>query len=287
MAKSDAAPRTERIHPASLEGVGLNVLHWGKDGDPVVVLLHGGGANAHWWDHLAPRLAVAHHVVALDFRGHGDSDHPEPSETDAFDRDLEALLQHLGDPRPVLAGHSMGGHIAVRYTAARGGVRALVALEIAQGAAPRDRRRARLALLARRSYATREEAVRRYRFLPAASDANETLRRHIAEHSVRKEEDGRFGFKFDARWFGLSAQQQPALEAILCPVLVVRGAESALLTHEGARSLVQALHDATLAEIPDAGHNVHLEKPDSVLDAIETFLAQVDLSHESLTEPGA
>jgi pimeloyl-ACP methyl ester carboxylesterase len=83
--------RSERFTIPELLGVHLHTLRWGDDSLPPLILLHGGGANAHWWDHVAPRLATRFHVVALDFRGHGDSDHPETLVAGAFNNDLEAL----------------------------------------------------------------------------------------------------------------------------------------------------------------------------------------------------
>ena len=64
------------------------------------MLLHGGGANAHWWDHVAPAFAERFHVVALDFRGHGDSERSDDLAVGAFNRDLEALLAELSALRP-------------------------------------------------------------------------------------------------------------------------------------------------------------------------------------------
>ena len=92
--------RSERFTTPSLGGVFLHALHRGDASRRPLVLLHGGGANAHWWDHLAPAFAERFHVVALDFRGHGDSDHPAALEIGGFARDLEALLQHLGAHEP-------------------------------------------------------------------------------------------------------------------------------------------------------------------------------------------
>ena len=74
---------TERFESRSLGGVALHAVHRGDPSRPKLVLLHGGGANAHWWDHLAPTLAERFHVVALDFRGHGDSDYPDALEVGA------------------------------------------------------------------------------------------------------------------------------------------------------------------------------------------------------------
>jgi pimeloyl-ACP methyl ester carboxylesterase len=267
-----AEPRSERFTNAFLDGVKLHVLHRGRASDPKLVLLHGGGANAHWWDHLAPAFAGRHHVLALDFRGHGDSDYPETLAVGAFDRDLEALLEHIGDRGAILVGHSMGAHVALSHAARHRGLRAVIALEISHGGRPGERRRARLALAARRTYPSREEALRRFQFLPAAPGADEALRASIAENSVRREADGRFGFKFDAQWFTLPRATPPDLGRIACPVLVIRGAESGLLTPEGAAELVGLIPSARCVEIAGGGHNVHLERPGDVLATMEAFL---------------
>jgi pimeloyl-ACP methyl ester carboxylesterase len=250
------------------------------------VLLHGGGANAHWWDEVAPALAERFCVAALDFRGHGDSDHPEPH-PGAFQRDLVALLEHLGAPDAVLVGHSMGGHVALEHAARHGGARrprAVVAVDVARGTGTRTRRLMRLALAARRTYRSREEAIARFRFLPPAPGAPEALRARIAAASVGEGPDGRFAFKFDPRWFALPPASPPVLARVGTPTLVVRGAESPLLSHEGAVALVGEIPGARLVEIPGAEHNVHLEQPGVFLAAVQGFLEEV---YGSEVESGA
>jgi pimeloyl-ACP methyl ester carboxylesterase len=269
--------RSERFSTPSLDGVALHAIHHGDPDRPPLVLLHGGGANAHWWDEVAPALAERFHVVALDFRGHGDSDAPEPR-PGAFGRDLVGLLEHLGAPGAALLGHSMGGHVALGHAARYGGARrprALVAVDVARGAGTRTRRMMRLALAARRSYRTREEAVARFRFLPPAPGAPEALRARIASASVREEPDGRFGFKFDPRWFALPPEEGPELAHVASPTLLVRGAESPLLSREGALALASEIRGARLVEIEGAGHNVHLEQPGRFLAAVLAFLTGV------------
>ena len=266
--------RSERFTTPSLGGVFLHALHRGEASRHPLVLLHGGGANAHWWDHLAPAFAERFHVVALDFRGHGDSDHPASLSPGGFARDLEALLQHVGAHEPVLMGHSMGGHIALDHAARSGQLRALVAIEIVRGAPSRERRAMRLALAARRSYRTREDAIARYRFLPPAPHASESLRASIAAHSVGQEQGGRFGFKFDPRWFGLPPSQPPPLGAVRCPTLIVRGAESPLLSAEGAAAFAAEIPAARIAVVEAAGHNLHLEQPEAFLAAVQPFLLE-------------
>ena len=266
-------PRSEKFSCDGLRGVELHLLHWGDDDRPELILLHGGGANAHWWDHMAPLLAKEYHVVALDFRGHGDSDHPEELKVGAFSDDLEALLEHLGSANAALVGHSMGAHVALDHAARHSETRALVLIDLSRGASRRSRRSARLALSLRRTYHSRSEAVARFRFLPPSEHASEALRESIARHSVREESGERFGFKFDPRWFGLPARPRPDLSAVRCPTLLVRGAESALLTREGAESLAVEIGSSTLVEIAGAGHHVHLDRPDALLREMIRFLA--------------
>jgi len=264
---------TLRFTRPELHGVTLHAQLRGDPGSPCVVMLHGGGANLHWWDEIAPSLAERFRVVCLDFRGHGDSDHPEDLLIGAFHRDLEALLAELAPERYALVGHSMGGHVALDHAAVDPRVWSVVAVEVSFGAAHRERRRTQLALALRRPYATRDEALARYRLMPSTPGAPESLRRALAEHSIRELSDGRFVYKFDPRWFGLPPAPHAKLSDVRCPTLVIRGCDSTLLTREGATSLVEKLPSGRLLEISGAGHNVHLERPTEVIVAVTEHLA--------------
>lgn len=275
----------------SRDGVRLHVLVWrdavgdGSGGRAPVVLLHGGGANAHWWDHLAEPISRDRAVYALDFRGHGDSDHPEIREVGAFNVDLEALVDWLGRGDLVLVGHSLGAAVALDHASRYREPRGLVLVDLARGGSPRTGRRARLALSLRRSYRTREEAIERFRFLPESSHASEALRARIAAHSVREEGDGRFGYKFDPAWFTLPSRPPPRLENVVCPTLLVRGSESTLLTREAAEAFVARLPAARWVEIPESGHHVMVDRPDRLLETIRAFLVGIDRRQPDL-EPG-
>ncbi len=266
--------RSEYFSTQTISGVRLHALHWGDETLRKLVLLHGGGANAHWWDHLAPVLAERFHVIALDFRGHGDSDYPEELVTGSFNADLDALLEHLDTEEVVLVGHSMGAYVALDHAARDSSITGLALIDLARGAPHRARRAARLALLFRHTYPSREEAVARYRFHPAARHASESLRESIARHSVREEPDGRFGYKFDSRWFGIPARPAPDISAVCCPTLLLRGEESELLGREAAKAFQAELPNAQLLEIRAAGHHVQLDQPAEVLKSLGAFLDQ-------------
>jgi pimeloyl-ACP methyl ester carboxylesterase len=266
--------RVERFSVPALRGVSLRALHWGDPDAPLVVLLHGGGANAHWWDHVAPALAGGHHVVALDFRGHGDSDWPEDTYVGAFCDDLDALLDHLGGPPVLLAGHSLGAHVALDRAARDPAVGGLALIDLAWNAPEGPRRAARRVLSLRLTHPTRERAVAAFRFVPAAARAPEPLRSAVAERSVRREPDGRFGFKFDPRWFALPYRPLPPLSGVACETLIVRGAERPLLGPAAARDLAARMPRARVVEVEGAGHHVHFDRPEAATAILAEFLAK-------------
>jgi len=256
----------------------LHALYWksGLEGDEEAgapaILLHGGGANAHWWDAVAVQLAMSRPVYALDFRGHGDSSYPTNQFVGAFNIDLEAILTLLGREDVYLIGHSMGAAVALDHASRFPATRGVALVDLARGGPPGGGRRARLALAHRRSYRTREDAVARYRFLPESSHPDEGTRSYIAEHSVRAEPDGRFSYKFDPRWFTLPARPRPDLARLSCRTLLIRGGDSPLLSADSARDFVSEVAGGQLVEIADAGHHVLIDQPDRLFEVLEDFL---------------
>src|SRR5262245_64329266 len=98
-----------------VNGLALSALEWGVPGRPALCFLHGGSAHAHWFDRIAPAFADRYHVLALDQRGHGESQWPAVSAyaTPDFVSDLIGVFDALGWTRAALVGHSMGGHNAM------------------------------------------------------------------------------------------------------------------------------------------------------------------------------
>jgi pimeloyl-ACP methyl ester carboxylesterase len=102
-----------------VNGVGLAVEEWPGRG-PAIVCVHGLSANHLSWDAWARFLAPRHRVIAYDLRGRGDSDKPDTGYNLAqHGDDLAALLDHLGLPRAIVMGHSLGAAIVARFAADR------------------------------------------------------------------------------------------------------------------------------------------------------------------------
>ncbi len=107
-----ALPR-ERVIDAG--GLRLHCLEWGDAAAPPVLLVHGNGGHAHWWDPLVPYLTPGWRLIAPDLRGHGHSDWPAEPAYDivACAGDLVGILDAMGLQRVAIIAHSMGARTAV------------------------------------------------------------------------------------------------------------------------------------------------------------------------------
>jgi len=95
--------------------------HYVSKGEgPPIVLLHGLGGSLHVWHGVIENLAMHHHVVALDLRGHGRSGgHDSVLSVQGWVADVEALLAALELPAVTLVGHSLGSLVAQHLAAGR------------------------------------------------------------------------------------------------------------------------------------------------------------------------
>jgi pimeloyl-ACP methyl ester carboxylesterase len=257
----------------------FHFLDWGGAGGPPLLLLHGGAQTAHSWDEVAPDLARDHHVLALDQRGHGDTDWAPAGgyQRSDFVADIGAFLADRGWPSATLIALSMGGLNAIAFAAADPArVRGLVVVDVAPTVAPAGVSAIR-AQLAVRDFATFEEAVdKALAFNPRRTRANIRMR---LGHALRQGADGRWTYKFDPAIAGGGVERDfeqlwAELGRIRCPTLLVRGAESAVLAADTAVRFVRELPGAAVAEVPGAGHSVMGDNPEGFLGAVRPFLAR-------------
>jgi pimeloyl-ACP methyl ester carboxylesterase len=239
----------------------LNLVDWGGKG-PALLFAHGYGHHARLWDPLVPHLAGSYRVLALDNRGHGDSD-PDPGfryHNAAIARDLEAVVDALGVDEISLVGHSQGGHACLRLAGRQPQrVRRLVLVDagpdIAPGSSGAPREVFRLLAPSFASVEAYEQILAEVH--PKLSADH---RAALARSSLNATDDGRYAPRLDERFLRKQSKRDAEtrvkfdreawaekenariwhyLERIACPTLVMRGEHSPLLSARVARQMVE------------------------------------------------
>jgi pimeloyl-ACP methyl ester carboxylesterase len=279
------APLTEpRDGSLPLRGFRLHFLEWGNPAGRPLVLLHGITGHARTWDTLAIALAEEWRVFAVDQRGHGDSD-PAPDgdyTVGAMAEDLGAFADAQGLATFSLLGLSMGGRVAMGFAGAHPGrVERLVIVDIAPDIHPPGMARIRQMIAsAPEAIESEEWAVETAMAANPRADVGEL--RHRIKHALRREPDGTLTWKYarDLReMMRRGGRREPMdlwerLTRITCPTLLVRGAESDVLSAELAHRVIAALPDGRLVEVPGAGHSVPGDRPAEFVSVVRGFLAR-------------
>jgi len=257
-------------------GARINYRVWGEPGQPGIVLVHGGAANAHWWDHVAPWLCAGRRVVALDLSGHGDSDHRGEYSRALWADEVMAVAgaANFGG-RPVIVGHSLGGfvtlEVAERFGRALAGI--VVIDSAVRGAAPEAAAR----LLRRtsagvRTYPTLARIVERFRPLPEDTEVPRWLSEYLAHRSIRAVPDG-YRWQFDLKIFGAAGLTPDEVVRAACPVALVRG-QWGFLTPGLSQQLAARTGPGTVqVTIPQAGHHIMLDQPLALTAVVDTLAA--------------
>ncbi|MGH8013645.1 MAG: alpha/beta fold hydrolase [Candidatus Binataceae bacterium] len=261
----------------------LHFLEWNPRGRVCVVLLHGSSANAWWWEWVADALAGQEEIrlVAVDLRGHGDSEwvRPPAYKPGEYADDVARFIDGLGLTRPVVAGHSMGGIVALtfalRYPQT---ARAIIAIDVAiTSTARRDRYLRHLKSLPTIVYPDLETARSRFRLMPNEGEIPASTLARIAENSLERTEDGRYTMKFARESFfgGDGLDVAEAIKAVTVPTLLVRAEKSRIMTAEAAVRAADSNPMVQLTEIPGAHHHLPLERPGEMAAVIEAFVREI------------
>lgn len=272
----------------------LHYLDWGDNGKPPLVLVHGGRDHARSWDWTAERLREDWHVVAMDHRGHGDSEWVSDGNYQTGDMvyDLAQLIHQLGAGPVTIVSHSMGGHVALRYAGSFPDmVTRLVAIE-GLGPSPdwlKEMRAKpwpeRVAEWVGKKRAAAGRTPRRYDSIEAAFARmieenpylTEAQARHLTIHGVNRNEDGTFSWKFDPYLNVWPVDDLPdeclhqSWNAISCPTLLLYGAESWASNPEKDGRLEHFGH-ARVIEFEKAGHWLHHDQFERFMTVLGEFL---------------
>ena len=270
----------------TVDGAGVHYVAWGERGRRGIVFVHGGGAHAHWWTHVAASFARDLRVVALDLSGHGDSDHRPAYSLEQWTDELVAVAEAGGIDGPaVIVGHSMGGFVTIA-TAALHPERLAGAIVCDSPVTAPDPEvnasRLGSAFGAPRTYPTLEAALARFRTVPPQDHYLDFVVDHVARRSARRV-DGGWQWKFDRQVFdqfagGMRSIALPYLSRVRCRLALLRS-ENGLVTEDIGAAMYERLgRVAPVIEIPEAGHHAMLDQPLLLLTALRTLVADWDHS---------
>jgi esterase len=263
----------------------FHFLEWGRPDAPVIVLLHGGHQSAHSWDLVSLHLAARYRVLALDQRGHGDSEWARDVtySNHEMSLDAEAFIEAMGLRSPVVIGHSMGGRntmLLLRRNAAV--ARAAVIVDVGPDLSEKGRAAIAGFVQGNQEFDDLEHFVRNVRqYDPYRS--REHIERTV-KYNMLERADGKYISKCDSnpRRLGIVRASGPLENISLAdaagfdlPVLLVRGANSNILAADAAERFAAALRRGTLVTVPDCGHNVHGQNTKGFIAALGAFLEVV------------
>jgi pimeloyl-ACP methyl ester carboxylesterase len=268
------------VGTVSVDGTDIAYRAWGDNIAGGLVLVHGGAAHARWWDHVAPMLAADRRVVAVDLSGHGDSGRRDGYSLDGWAREVVAVAKAAGIAGPpVIAGHSMGGFVALRAAGLSGPeLEGIVVIDSpVREVTPEDQAaRQGRAFGPLRVYPTREAAIARFRPMPDQPTLP-YVREHVAATSIRAV-DGGWSWKFDPAVFGRTQGTPQLLRQLDCRVALFH-AQHGIVPPQTTELMYDSLGQlAPVIEIPAAGHHVMLDQPIALVTGIRTLLADWDHS---------
>jgi len=269
-----------------VDGRRIHYLAWGEPGRRGLVFVHGGGACAHWWTHVAARFARHLRVAAVDLSGHGDSDHRVEYDLEAWTEEVMAAAAAAGIVGPpVVVGHSMGGFVTIATAALHPDRLDGVIVCDSPVTEPDPEIRSfhlRDAFGRPRVYPTVEEALARFRTVPPQDHYLPYVMDHVGRRSMRPA-DGGWVWKFDRSIFqqfagGMRGVALPYLSEVRCRLALLRS-ENGLVTEDIGHSMFERLgRVAPVIEIPEAGHHAMLDQPLILLTAVRSLLADWDHS---------
>ena len=266
---------------------GLNIAasSWGRESDPLVILLHGGGQPRHAWGETGKKLSQnGFYVLALDLRGHGDSDwHPDGEYgVDNYKKDMVSILKEVKKPAAFI-GASLGGMTSLSIAGdpeLREKCWALVMVDI--GLYPNlegSQEIVEFMHSGSKGFASIEEAAESVaNYLPHRKRPRDN---RGLEKNLRLKDDGRYYWHWDPRFLDsrpkdipedYKEKQKAFAERVEAPTLLIKGAMSNILTQNEVDDFLQVITHSKFVEIKDAAHMVAGDRNDIFAAAAIDFL---------------
>ncbi len=277
------------------DGLKIHYWEWGDPNEETIVFVHGVRDQGRSWEHFISSMIERDyplgHAVAIDLRGHGDSEWPATGrgyQHEDFLTDLAGLLRHLNKDPLTLIGHSLGGSMALLYAGVfPEKVKCLVLLESLGPFARSDdevpeiiaeRLTGRNYIEIPFPYSSLGDAAKslqkRFPLIPDAAAM------HMALYGTKKRGEN-YLWKYDPvlRYRTNTALSEGQVEAFIrrvkCPILFVYGTESDFMKSvRGPR--VKLFNNARVVPLEGAGHHIPHEKPRELAEVVVPFLIDGD-----------
>ncbi len=271
-----------RSHFVVRDDVRLHHLDWGNQGKHPVVLVHGSRLHAHVWNDFSRRNKDRFHIVAVDQRGHGDSQwcpHQRYSLDDLYE-DLHAVVEARGLKRFTLIGHSLGGRVSMLYASRHPEqLERLVLVDITAGR-PNVAPDADLSRITEtpppRDFESPEQATDYLGRLLSRAPAH--MIDESVRHGIRQIEGGRYTWKYDPALLQRTRNAAPAVDlwsavkSVPVPTLLQYGSLSNVVTPELAERMAATMPRCSVERIDAAGHALFTDRPDAFAASVERFL---------------
>jgi len=263
----------------TVNGLRIHYLDFGGDGRQPLIMLHGIGRVAHTFDHIASHFNQNYHVLAVDMRGHGDSDWDPKAAylVEDYVKDIEGLAQQLRLRNIVIWGNSTGGRVAQVFAGLHPD---LVAAVIAEDVGPERPREiadgftSRLKQEDEKGWASEDELFAQLK-TGSPRTADEILRAY-AHFGSKKRPDGRVIWKRDP---GIGNGFVPTelwrfVRQIKSPIIYVLGGRSTIVPAATQEELRKTLPQVQIVTMPGLGHYPSEENPKDFLAIVDGFLAK-------------
>ena len=283
-ARQKGIPFTSHNEPVdwtiSVRNMKFHYLEWGNSNHQTILMLHGNAQQAHSWDFISLPLSEDYHVIALDQRGHGDSDWSPNQDysTQEQVKDIEAVVKHLNLENFHLVGHSMGGRNSYAWASQNSHkLASLTIVDTGPDTQSVGRRR-----------------MQQFKSLPDELDSFEEFANRIQsytgrpmeqvlgslKYNIRERSDGKWSWKYDKvmRQPDYQSQTIPSSELwemithINCPTLIIRGANSDVFNSDTMDKMRNTIADCIISTVDNAGHLVQGDNPVGFLQEYQHFL---------------
>ena len=269
-------PVVTRVSTELADARRLSALKWGE-GDPRVVLVHGGGQNAHTWDTVA--LALGTDLLAVDLPGHGHSawnetgDYPLESMAD----EVATVISEHAPNAELVVGMSLGGltslMLAGRHTHL---VRKLMLVDVTPGVTPAKVKAITDFINGPQTFPSFDDLLRRtMEHNPTRNESS--LRRGILHNAVQLD-DGSWQWRYDRRKphsgrdENLLNQLWSIVEGLSCPFTLVRGSLSPVVDDDDVAEVRRRLPSAVVHVVDGAGHSIQGDRPLELTEILRALL---------------